>query len=125
MKKRILWSRILYIISLVAMLVGFIDPLEGAFIILPASALLAFGAYLGTSRYRILSYWAFGLILVGVAVMVFLSSLGGLGGNTGRSMWWGADSSSLPCWSDPGFRHRCNHACRIHPKTSRQLMHCF
>jgi hypothetical protein len=32
--------------------------------------------------------WAFILIAVGVGVMFEVSSIGGFGGNTGRSMWW-------------------------------------
>ena len=33
--------------------------------------------------------WVFGLIAVGVAVLFGLSSIGGIGGNSGHSMWWG------------------------------------
>lgn len=33
--------------------------------------------------------WAFILITVGVAVLFGFSAVGGIGGQTGRSMWWG------------------------------------
>ena len=89
MKARLLWSNILVIAGLLAMLVGAIDPLEGSFIILPGSGLVALGAFLGKSRYRIFLYWAFTLTAVGVGAMVVLSMFGGIGGSTGRSMWWG------------------------------------
>jgi hypothetical protein len=81
-------SFILVIVGLLAMLVGAIDPLEGSFIILPGSGIAALGAFLGKSRYRIFLYWAFVLIAAGVGVMVVLSMLGGIGGRSGRSMWW-------------------------------------
>jgi hypothetical protein len=71
------------------MLIGAIDPLEGSFIILPGSGLVALGAFLGKSRYRKLLLWAFILIAVGVGAMIGLSMFGGLGGNTGHSLWWG------------------------------------
>ena len=69
------------------MLIGAVDPLEGSFIILPGVGLVALGALLGKSRHRVLLYWSFALVAVGVAAMVALSCLGGIGGNTGRSMW--------------------------------------
>jgi hypothetical protein len=32
--------------------------------------------------------WVTGLVLAGVAALWGLSALGGVGGDTGRSMWW-------------------------------------
>ncbi|MDI6784701.1 MAG: hypothetical protein QME64_11495 [bacterium] len=84
-----LWSQILVIVGFIAMLIGVLDPLEGSFIILPGSGLVALGAFLGKSRYRILLNWAFILIAVGVGAMIVISMFGGIGGNTGRSLWWG------------------------------------
>lgn len=40
------------------MLVGALDPLEGALIILPATAVVALAAWLRTSRHRLLVYGA-------------------------------------------------------------------
>ena len=82
------WSRILVVVGLVAILVGAADPLEGSLVILPGTGLLAFGAWLGNSRNRRLLYWAFALVTVGVGEVWGLSAVGGLGGSTGRSMWW-------------------------------------
>jgi hypothetical protein len=83
-----LWSRVLGIAGFVAMLVGAIDPLEGSVVILAGVGLAALGARLGMSRHRKLLYWAFGLALVGVGAVWGLSVVGGIGGNTGRSIWW-------------------------------------
>lgn len=83
------WSRILVIVGLVAMVIGAIDPLEGSLVILPGVGLVTLGALLGKSRHRILLYWSFVLVAVGVGALWGLSALGGFGGNSGRSNWWG------------------------------------
>jgi hypothetical protein len=83
-----LWSRIVAITGLVLLILGAIDPLEGSVVILAGAAMEAVGAFLGRSRFRVLLLWAFGLIAVGVAFLFILSSFGGLGGDTGLSMWW-------------------------------------
>jgi hypothetical protein len=88
MTTTIIWSHILVLAGLAGMLIGAVDPLEGSFIILPAIGLVASGAMLGKSRHRILLYWSLALVAIGVAAMVALSWLGGIGGSTGRSMWW-------------------------------------
>ena len=82
------WSRILVVVGLVAILVGASDPLEGSLLILPGTGLLAFGAWLGHSQHRRLLYWSFAAVAVGVGALWGLSAVGGLGGSTGRSMWW-------------------------------------
>ncbi|NIM59848.1 MAG: hypothetical protein GTO16_13050 [Candidatus Aminicenantes bacterium] len=88
MNKRKFWLVLLCIIGFLAIIVGALDPLEGAFIILPGSGLVALGAFLGKSHHRRFIYWAFMMIVFGVAVVVVLSLFGGVGGDTGRSMWW-------------------------------------
>ena len=71
------------------MLIGAIDPLEGSVIILPGSALVALGAFLGKSRYRVVFYWSLILVAVGVVELILSSALGGIGGSRAHSMWWG------------------------------------
>ncbi len=90
MNARMLWSRILVIVGSIAMLIGVIDPLEGSLIILPGSGMVVLGTLLSKSRHRVLLYWVwvFILIAVGVGALWGLSALGGIGGDTGRSMWW-------------------------------------
>jgi hypothetical protein len=82
------WSRILAVVGLVVILLGAIDPLEGSLLILPGTGLLALAAWLGRSRCRTLLYRSFALVAIGVGVMWGLSAVGGLGGGTGRSLWW-------------------------------------
>ena len=90
MNTHITLSRILVIIGSVLMVTGAIDPLEGSLIILAGSGLVLLGSYLGKNQRRILVYWVyvFILITVGVGIMWVLSAFGGLGGRTGRSLWW-------------------------------------
>lgn len=90
MNPRERWSRILTRLGRIAMLVGAIDPLEGALLILPGSALAALGTYLSPNdrpwlRVRL---GQFLLIAIGVGAMFGFSTVGGLGGKTGYSMWW-------------------------------------
>ena len=88
MKTRLLWSNILLIVGLIAMLIGAIDPLEGSLIILLGSGMIALSAFLVNNRYRRLLYYAFVMIVIGIGLMFGLSMFGGLGGSTGRSLWW-------------------------------------
>jgi hypothetical protein len=81
-------SRILAIVGLVATLIGTVDPLEGSIVILLGTGLLALSAWLGNSRHRRLLYWSFSLVAIGVGAMWGMSAFGGIGGSTGRSMWW-------------------------------------
>jgi len=91
MNTRSVWSRILVFVGSIAMVVGAIDPLEGSLIILPGSGLVALGAFLGQSERRLIAsrMWAFILIAIGVGALWGLSMVGGLGGKSGHSMWWG------------------------------------
>ncbi|MEX1185545.1 MAG: hypothetical protein WEA80_03065 [Gemmatimonadaceae bacterium] len=83
------WPRILVIVGLVAMLAGILDLMEGSLVILAGIALVTFGAWLGHGRQEKLLYWAFALVVFGVGALWALSSVGGFGGNSGRSNWWG------------------------------------
>lgn len=88
MEKRQLWTRVLAIAGLVLMVLGALDPLEGSLVILGGAGLAAAGASIGRSRHRQILLRALLLIATGVALMFGLSAMGGLGGETGRSMWW-------------------------------------
>jgi len=89
MTKTRTWPRVLAIVGLAGMLLGAIDPLEGSPIVLVGGTLAALAALLGKATHRRLLYWALGLVAVGVGAMWGLSAVGGVGGSTGRSMWWG------------------------------------
>ena len=82
---------ILTTIGHVAMLIGAIDPLEGSLLILPGSALILLGTYLGHAEHQQIIYRlrTFLLILFGIAALWGTSMLGGIGGGTPYSMWWG------------------------------------
>ncbi len=91
MNTRRLWARALIIVGSIGLLVGALDPMEGAAVILLGSGLVALGTYLGETERRWLAYrlGVFTLIVIGVGAMWGLSSLGGFGGKSGLSMWWG------------------------------------
>jgi hypothetical protein len=77
--------------GLIAILVGAVDPLEGSVLIVLGSGLVALGAFLTQDKRSPVAYRtvAFILIAAGVAAMWGMSTVGGFGGATGRSMWWG------------------------------------
>ena len=81
--------RTLIVVGVLLMLVGALDPLEGAVAIVAGSGMAAVGAHLGRSRRRAVLEWGLGLIVVGVTCMIVLSALGGFGSDSGRSVWWG------------------------------------
>lgn len=82
------WARGLIVIGIVLMLVALTDPLEGSLVTIPGIAAVAASARITRSRRRTLTYWAGGLLVMGVSTMWILSAFGGLGGDTGRSLWW-------------------------------------
>jgi hypothetical protein len=90
MNSRRLWSQTLVIAGAIAMVAGVLDPLEGSLVILLGSGLVTLGMFLSNSGRRMLIYWiwVFLLIAIGVGAMFGLSAIGGVGGRSGRSMWW-------------------------------------
>ncbi len=84
-------SRILKVVGAIAMILGTLDPMEGSLLILPGSGLVALGVYFGGKNRQTVLYWTlvFLLIAVGVGAMFGLSAVGGIGGTSGHSMWWG------------------------------------
>lgn len=90
MDQRALLPRFLVIAGSIAVVIGAIDPIEGAFIILPGSAMAALGAYLAQAPRRKLTYWGFLLLVVALLEIIAISALGGFGGKAPvlRSNWW-------------------------------------
>ena len=87
------WTHRLVIAGLAAMLLGAIDPLEGSVVIAAGSVLVVLGTprghgEAGASRVSGRVRLACLLVTVGVAALWILSAFGGVGGPTGRSMWW-------------------------------------
>lgn len=91
MNSLMLRSRILKVVGAIAMILGTLDPMEGSLLILPGSGLVALGVYFGGKNRQTVLYWTlvFLLIAVGVGAMFGLSAVGGIGGTSGHSMWWG------------------------------------
>lgn len=84
-------SRALHILGATAMVIGALDPLEGSIVVVAGSALLLVSEFSKDAARRHLGFWTsvFAFVVVGVTAMFGLSSVGGIGGNSGRSIWWG------------------------------------
>lgn len=84
------WSKVAGAVGGVSLVVGSFDPMEGAVLILPGSALLALGSYLRHDDRRTVAYrtWSFILVALGVGALFGLSAIGGVGGSSGHSIWW-------------------------------------
>jgi hypothetical protein len=93
MFQRSFWPRILVILGSLGMLIGALDPLEGSGIILIGSALMVLGTLLdpNTTSHHWFGYrlMVFVLVGIGVGAMWVLSAVGGIGGGSGHTMWWG------------------------------------
>ena len=91
MNAHMLWPRILKVVGGIAMLLGTLDPMEGSLLILAGSGLVALGMHLGGKDRKTVLYWTwvFILITVGAGALFGLSAVGGIGGRSGHSMWWG------------------------------------
>ena len=91
MQNAIRFSRISFSIGYIAMLVGAIDPLEGSIVILLGSGLILIGTYFDNTRRRFLflRIWVFILLTTGVGALWGSSALGGFGGTSELSSWWG------------------------------------
>jgi len=70
------------------MVISVLDPLDGAIVAFASAAMIAAGAQIGHSRFRVPLYWAVGMIAGGLTIVIGLSTGGGVGGDTGRSIWW-------------------------------------
>ena len=89
MKNKAKWTRIIYIVGVIALIIGAIDPLEGSVVIIVGSALLALSAYATSDRHTKIFTASLLMIVIGVAFLFYFSSLGGFGGTSTLSWWWG------------------------------------
>jgi len=85
------WARMLVIAGYIGMLVGAIDPMEGSLLILPGSGLIVLGIFVGQGGHKQIYYrlWVLVLVAIGVGALWGLSIVGGFGGESGLSGWWG------------------------------------
>jgi phosphotransferase system glucose/maltose/N-acetylglucosamine-specific IIC component len=87
--KKIKWTRIIYYAGVTALIIGILDPLEGSVVITAGSLLLTLAAFLSHDRHLIVFLLSSVLIVTGVSFMFYFSSLGGFGGKSTLSWWWG------------------------------------
>ncbi|MFA7332139.1 MAG: hypothetical protein WC326_13800 [Candidatus Delongbacteria bacterium] len=82
------WWRLLVWSGTGLSVVGSLDPLEGSLLILPGIGLAALGAWLARGPFRLWLPAAFLSTALGVGLLWYISSLGGVGGDHGLSLWW-------------------------------------
>jgi hypothetical protein len=88
MLEKIKWTRVIYTIGVIALVIGAIDPLEGSVVLLAGCALISLATFLTHDRHWKIFLTCLVLIAIGVVFLFYLSSLGGFGGNA-LSWWWG------------------------------------
>ncbi len=89
MKKKINLNRFIYIIGIIALVIGAVDPLEGSVLIAIGSIIVSVSAYFSKDKHRRIFIILTAMILIGVFFLFYLSSLGGFGGNSSLSWWYG------------------------------------
>ncbi len=92
------WSGALFVIGSIAIVIGTLDPMEGSVLILAGSAVVLTSVVMGKAPRPEAVYWlwTFMLIAVGVGALFGWSSVGGIGGRSGHSMWWGLTMLPYP-----------------------------
>ncbi len=85
------WSKPLLVMGSIAFLLGVVDPLEGSVVILAGSVATTAGVWIRGAERRRKAHWAAttAAVAFGVMWLFILSYLGGFGGNSKLSMWWG------------------------------------
>ena len=89
MKEKTKWKRIIYIIGVIALVIGVLDPLEGSVVITSGSSLITLSTYLTKDRHWKIFLASLIMIIIGVFILFYFSSLGGFGGTSTLSWWWG------------------------------------
>ena len=89
MKEKISWTRIIYIIGIIALIIGALDPMEGSVVIVAGSAAIAFSTYMSKDKHFSMFLSTTIMIIFGVSSLFYLSALGGFGGTARLSQWWG------------------------------------
>lgn len=89
MKEKPKWVRIIYTIGVIALLIGVFDPLEGSVVIAAGSAFIALSTYQTKDWHWRIFLTSLIMIVIGVFFLFYFSSLGGFGGKSTLSWWWG------------------------------------
>ena len=96
MKTKAKWAYIVYIIGVIALILGAIDPLEGSIVITAGSVLIALSTCITHDRHWKIFMASLIMIVIGVFFLFYFSSLGGFGGTSTLSWWWGTLILSYP-----------------------------
>ena len=83
------WLPVMIKTAVIVMILAPLDPIEGSALILPAIALAALAARLGRSEQTLLLNIGLVLAAAGIGALWGFSAIGGFGGTTGLSIWWG------------------------------------
>ena len=89
MKEKSKLAYVLYLIGVVVLIIGAIDPLEGSVLILVGSALITFSTHKTQDRHWKIFATTFLMIVIGVFFLFYFSSLGGFGEHSALSWWCG------------------------------------
>ena len=89
MKEKKQWIRIIYVIGIIALIIGTLDPLEGAIVIVAGSTMITLSSYLEHDSHWKMFLVSLIMMVFGVYFLFYLSALGGFGGKSTLSWWWG------------------------------------
>lgn len=84
------------ICGITLLMLGTLDPMEGSVLIALAGLILSWEAHHQKRKGASWTLVAALAIVAGVAYLFWISSLGGFGGNTGRSYWWALGIAPYP-----------------------------
>ena len=82
------WKRILYVVGVIAFIIGSIDPLEGSVVIAAGASMIALSTYLTQDRHWKMFLASLIMIITGTVCLFYFSALGGFGGSSELSWWW-------------------------------------
>jgi hypothetical protein len=82
-------NKILFNLGVILMIAGALDPMEGSVVIAAGTFLAALSAFRSQDRHKTAFVWISAAVIFGVIMLFWLSSLGGFGGTSDLSWWWG------------------------------------
>lgn len=88
MEKKPKWIRVVYLLGVITIIAGIIDPLEGSILVSAGILLILISAFAGDDPDKKLFLFSAIMIVFGVFFLFYFSSLGGFGGKSGLSWWW-------------------------------------
>lgn len=86
MKNQPQWIRIIYIIGVVALIIGALDPMEGSVLIALGALLTTITTFIAKDRHYRFFLVAGIMILFSVAMLWYVSALGGF--DPKKQWWW-------------------------------------